>query len=78
MTTAQEFVQFWLENSDYADEQYGARRGRADVQQLADNLVRAAEGQGFSREQMEAELGGDIYAFIRASIDLQNADERCA
>jgi hypothetical protein len=27
------------------------------------------------QEQMEAELGGDIYAFIRASIDLQNADE---
>jgi len=45
------------------------------VQQLADNLVRAAEAQGFSKKQMEAELGGDIYAYIRASIDLQNADE---
>jgi len=54
---------------------YRPRRGRTEIQQLADNLVRAAEGQGFSREQMEAEIGGDIYAFIRASIDLQNADE---
>jgi hypothetical protein len=42
---------------------------------LADNPVHAAEAQGFSKKRMEAELGGDIYAYIRASIDLQNADE---
>lgn len=75
MATAKEFVEFWLQNSVHPDEQFGLKQGRADVRHLADNLVRAAEGQGFSKEQMEAELGGDIDAYIRASIDTQNAAE---
>jgi hypothetical protein len=75
VATAKEFVEFWLENSVHADEQFGVRRGRVEVNQLVDNLVRAADGQGFTRQQMEAELGGDLYAYIRASIDQQNQDE---
>ena len=75
MATAKEFVEFWLENSVHPDEQFAVRRGRVEVQQLADNLVRAAEGQGFSKQQIEAELGGDIYEYIRASIDRQNKAE---
>jgi hypothetical protein len=31
--------------------------------------------QGFTKQQMETELGGDIYAYIRASIDSQNSAE---
>jgi hypothetical protein len=37
-------------------------------------MIRAAKDQGFDRDQMEAEIG-DIYSFIRASIDSQNVDE---
>jgi hypothetical protein len=78
MATPKEFVEFWLENSVHPDEQFGVRRGRSALQQLADNLIRAAEDQGFSKQQIEAELGGDIYAYIRSSIDQQNdaEDER--
>lgn len=75
MTTAKEFVEFWLNVSVHADEQEGPRRGHAAVQQLADNLLNAAREQGFSKEQIEAELGGDIEAHIRASIDRQNVAE---
>jgi hypothetical protein len=75
VATAKEFLDFWLENSVHADEQYEAGRGQADVQRLADHLVRAAEEQGFSKQQIEAELGGDIYAIIRSSIDRQNQSE---
>jgi hypothetical protein len=39
------------------------------------NLVHAAEDQSFSKQQIEAELGGDIYAHIRARIDSLNAEE---
>jgi hypothetical protein len=74
MATAKGFVEFWLENSVHPDEQFGPRRGREAVQKLADNLVRAAEAQGFTRAQMEAEIG-DIYDYIRASIDRQNKAE---
>ena len=75
MATPKEFVEFWLENSVHPDEQFGLRRGRPPVQQLADNLIRAAEDQGFSKQQIEAELGGDIFAYIRFSIDQQNDAE---
>jgi hypothetical protein len=38
------------------------------------NLVRAAEEQGFTQAQMEAEIG-NLYDFIRASIHQQNQAE---
>jgi hypothetical protein len=74
MASAKEFVEFWLQNSVHPDEQFGPRRGRAAVQRLADNLVRAAEEQGFTKAQMEAEIG-DLYTFIRLSINRQNQAE---
>ena len=75
VATAKEFVEFWLENSVHADEPLGTRRGRPEIQRLVENLVRAAEAQGFAKQQIETELGGDIYDFIRASIDRQNEAE---
>ena len=74
MASAKEFVEFWLENSVHPDEQFGPKRGREAVQRLADNLVRAAEERGFTQAQMEAEIG-NLYDFIRASIDQQNQAE---
>jgi hypothetical protein len=74
MASTKVFVEFWLKNSVHPDEELGPRRGREAVQRLADNLARAAEEQGFTRAQMEAEIG-DLYDFIRASIDRQNKAE---
>jgi hypothetical protein len=74
VATIKEFVEFWLENSVHADEPLGPRRGRADIQELVDRLVRFAEGQGYSKPQIEAEIG-DLHKYIRASIDQQNTDE---
>ncbi len=73
-TTVREFVEFWLENSVHADEQFGPRRRRADIQELADRLIRFGAGQGYTKQQIEAEIG-DVYEYIRASIDRQNTDE---
>ena len=74
MATVREFVEFWLENSVHADEEFGPRRGREAIRQLVDNLISAAQAQGFSRADIEAELG-DPYDFIRAEINQKNADE---
>jgi len=75
MATPKEFVEFWLENSVHADEQFGAKRGRLEVDRLVEGLVQAAEAQGFTRKQVEDEVGGNIHASIRASIDRQNEFE---
>jgi hypothetical protein len=74
MPAVREFVDFWLTNSVHADEQMVGRRGREDILKLADRFAVAANGQGFTRQQIEAEIG-DIYAFIRARIDSENVHE---
>ena len=74
MTTPRIFVEYWLTNSVHADEQMSARRRRDVVQGLADRLILAAKDQGFDQSQIEAEIG-DIYTYIRASIDSQNITE---
>lgn len=74
VTTPRVFVEYWLANSVHADEQMTARRRRDAVQGLADRLIFAAKDQGFDRAQIEAEIG-DIYTYIRASIDSQNITE---
>jgi len=75
VSAVREFVEFWLENSIHADEQFGAKRGRMQVDRLVESLVQAAEGQGFTRKQVEDELGGDLHVFIRVSIDRLNESE---
>ncbi|MCC8964514.1 hypothetical protein H8A95_19880 [Bradyrhizobium sp. Pear76] len=75
MASAKEFVDFWLENSVHADEHFGVRRGRPEIDELVQRLLVAAMAQGFSEDQVQAELGGDIHAFIRTRVDEQNAEE---
>jgi hypothetical protein len=74
MPAVREFVDFWLTNSVHADEQMVGRRGREDILKLADRFAVAANCQGFSKQQIEAEIG-DIYAYIRAMIDSENVHE---
>jgi hypothetical protein len=75
MTTAKEFVEFWFKNSVHPDERYGMRRGQEAVQALVDNLLRAGEAEGFTKKQIESEVGSDVAGYIRASIDRQNMAE---
>jgi len=73
-TTPKEFVEFWLENSIHADESLTARRDRKAVQNLANRCLAAAEEQGFSEDQITAEIG-DIYEHIRGLIDKLNTNQ---
>lgn len=74
MSDASDFADFWITNSVHSDEQMSHRRGREDVQKLADRLVVAANYQGFTKEQMEAEIG-DLFSYIRERVDSQNIGE---
>lgn len=74
MTSAREFVDFWVENCVHSDEEMAHRRGRLEIQKLADRLLVAANYQGFSKEQIESEVG-DLFSYIRASVDAQNSSE---
>ncbi|HEY0331651.1 MAG TPA: hypothetical protein VGC77_21440 [Rhodopseudomonas sp.] len=57
----------------HADEQMSSRRGREQIQQLADRLIAAANEQG-TQAQIEAEIG-NIFAYIRSRVDSKNVRE---
>jgi hypothetical protein len=74
VATVKTSVEFWLENSVHADGRSGPYRGRADIREMAERLVRFAEGQGYTKQQIESEIG-DICGYIRAGIDRLNAGD---
>jgi hypothetical protein len=62
MEQAKEFVEHWLESLS------AVQRDSAEVRHLVNNVVWAARTKGFTKAQMEAELGSDIYDFVHANI----------
>ena len=61
---AREFIDFWIENSVHAAEQYGNAGGEQDVTELARRCIEAAKGQGISEADMQAEIGA-VAEYIR-------------
>jgi len=53
---AREFIDFWVENSIHAAEQYGTPGASQDVAELTQRLVEAAKGQGISEADCRLRL----------------------
>ena len=71
---AREFIDFWIENSVHAAEQYGNAGGEQDVTELACRCLQAAKGQGISGADMQAEVG-DVADYIRGKLKAANKAE---
>ena len=56
-STAREFLDFWIENSIQASEQYGSRGGAQKARDLADRCVNMAETQNVTLADIESEVG---------------------
>ncbi|MBR0801889.1 hypothetical protein JQ615_41925 [Bradyrhizobium jicamae] len=74
-TKAREYVDFWIENSVHAAEQYGTPGASQNVKELVDRLVDGARGQGITREAMESEVG-NLAEYIKAKLGAANQDEK--
>jgi hypothetical protein len=72
---AREFIDFWIENSVHAAEQYGNAGGEQDVTELAGRCIEAAKGQGISEADMQAEIGA-VAEYIRDKLKAANKAER--
>ncbi|MGY2811906.1 hypothetical protein [Bradyrhizobium sp. USDA 4506] len=57
MSKAREFVDFWIQNSVHAVEQYRTAGASQDVTELTERLLEAASGQGISEADLQAEIG---------------------
>lgn len=74
VSTTREFIDFWMENSVHAVEQYRTIGGSQDVAELTRRLVEAAKGQGISEADLQAEIG-DIPDYIADQLKAANISE---
>ncbi|MBB4370586.1 hypothetical protein GGD63_003381 [Bradyrhizobium sp. cir1] len=74
MSNAREFIDFWIEKSVHAVEQYQTVGASQDVAELTRRLVEAAEGQGISEAELRAEIG-DISDYIEGRLKAANRAE---
>lgn len=74
-TTAREFIDFWIENSVHAVEQFRTQGGSQDVVELARRCINAAGDQGISETDMQDEIG-DVRQYIERKLSDANQTER--
>ncbi|MCP1834943.1 hypothetical protein ACVIHH_004499 [Bradyrhizobium sp. USDA 4518] len=61
---AREFLDFWIENSVHAAEQYGTPGASQDVAELARRCIEMAGQQGLTEQDLR-DAAGDITDYIR-------------
>jgi hypothetical protein len=71
---AREFIDFWIANSIHPTERYGNTGGEQKVTELALRCIDAANGQGLSQADLQAEIG-DIAVYIRGKLKAANKTE---
>ncbi|UGA48838.1 hypothetical protein HAP41_0000049895 (plasmid) [Bradyrhizobium barranii subsp. apii] len=74
MSKAREFIDFWIENSVHAVEQYRTVGASQDVAELSRRLIDAAKEQGIPEADLEAEIG-DISDYIAGQLEAANRAE---
>ncbi|TYL90983.1 hypothetical protein FXB40_30645 [Bradyrhizobium rifense] len=72
---AREYIDFWIETSVHAAEQYRTPGASQSVDDLVRRLVAGAKGQGISEEAMTNEVG-DLTDFIRGKLSAANQVEK--
>ena len=72
---AREYVDFWIENSVHATEQYGYAGASQQVNDLVRRLIDGAKDQGISEEAMAREVG-DLTDYIRGKLSAANQAEK--
>ncbi|MGY3443470.1 hypothetical protein [Bradyrhizobium sp. USDA 4473] len=75
MSKAREFIDFWIENSVHAVEQYRTPGASQDVAELTQRLVEAAKEQDISEADLQAEMS-DISEYIGERLRAANRAER--
>lgn len=70
-----EYIDFWIENSVHAAEQYGTLGALQGVDELVHRLVEGAKGQHISEEAMTNEVG-DLAEYVRGKLSTANQAEK--
>ena len=74
-TIVREYIDFWIENSIHATEQYGSPGASQNVDDLVRRFVEGAKGQGISDEALTKEVG-DLAQYVRSKLATANRAEK--
>ena len=72
--SAREFVDFWIENSVHAVEQYRVPGASQDVVELTQRCIEMAKDQGITEQALRDEVG-DVGEYIRDRLKAANKAE---
>jgi len=72
--SAREYIDFWIETSVHAIEQFGTPGASQDVDELVRRLVAGAAGEGITEQAMHDEVG-DLAAYVRDRLKAANKAE---
>jgi len=72
--SAREYIDFWIETSVHAIEQFGTPGASQDVDELVRRLVAGAAGEGITEQAMRDEVG-DLAAYVRDRLKAANKAE---
>ena len=75
MGKAREFLDFWMQNSIHAAEQFGMPGGSQLTSELKARCIQIAANEGLSPADLEAEVG-DLSEYIKAALVDANAKEQ--
>lgn len=71
---AREFIDFWIENSVHAAEEYRAPGASQDIAELTRRCIEAAKGQGITEQDLSDEVGA-VATYIRGKLEAANKAE---
>lgn len=71
---AREYIEYWVENSVHAIEQFRTPAASQDVDTLAGRLIEGAKGQGITEQSIRDEVG-DLTEYVREKLQLANQTE---
>lgn len=74
MSKVREFIDYWVENSVHAVEQYRTIGASQDITELTRRCIEAASGQGISENDIKAEVG-DVTGYLRLKLIAANKTE---
>lgn len=72
---ARDFIDFWIENTVHAAEEYGQRGGEQGASALTWRCIEMAKSQGLEEADLVAEVG-DIETYIQDKLGTANQAER--
>ena len=73
-TKAREYINFWIENSVHAAEQFRAEGASQDAAELVRRLVEGAKGEGISEKALRDEVG-DLTEYVTTKLRAANKAE---